>query len=256
MNASQIHIQQVYPGKISIQRLAPVWMVLVRPFLALGVQGIVVLLFKQLQIQSPMITVRNWWTVYGTLIDISCLILLFWLTKAEGINPLAMISFDPSRLKKDILLGLGIFLVVFPLTVIVGSVLGGILEYGTLQPTLPEGAFIRSLPLWAVLYSRIVWWPIWSFTEELTFQGYALPRLQAITKHTLASVLWVSFGWSLQHSFLPWINFQHALFLFIMFVPLTIALQLIYLRLRRLMPLIIGHWLMDFFSVLFMVQVA
>jgi membrane protease YdiL (CAAX protease family) len=102
----------------------------------------------------------------------------------------------------------------------------------------------------------LIWWPIWSFTEELTFQGYALPRLQSLTKHTWLSVLWVAFGWSLQHSFLPWINLEHALYLFIMFIPLTVALQLIYLRLRRLMPLIIAHWLMDLFSVLFMIQIA
>lgn len=243
-------------GKVSLLRLAPVWMVLVRPTLALSMQGMVVLLFRQFQIQSPTVAVRNWWTVYGTLLDIACLALLFWLTRAEGISLFSLTSFDKGRIKKDILFGVGIFVIVFPLTVIGGSLLAGVLAYGTLQPTLPEGGFIRSLPLWAVLYSRIIWWIIWSFTEELTFQGYALPRLRTLTKHAWLAVLWVSFGWSLQHSFLPFINFQHALFLFIMFVPLTLALQLIYLRLRRLMPVIVAHWLMDLFSVLFMVQVA
>jgi uncharacterized protein len=256
MNARQINIQQVHSGKLSIPRLAPVLMVLIRPILALSVQGIIVLLLRQFQIQSPTVAVRNWWTVYGTLVDLVCLILLFRLTKVEGINLFSLRSFDRSRLKHDILLGLGIFMVVFPITVIGGSLLAGLLAYGTFQPTLPEGGFIRSLPLWAVVYSRIIWWVIWSFTEELTFQGYALPRLQTLTKHTWLAVLWVSFGWSLQHSFLPWINWQHALFLFVTFVPLTLALQLIYLRLRRLMPVIVAHWLMDLFSVLFMVQVA
>jgi membrane protease YdiL (CAAX protease family) len=235
--------------------MAPVMMVLARPILALAVQGIFVVLLTQLQVQAPTVTVRNWWTVYGTLIDIACLALLFWLTKAEGISLFSLTSFDKRKLTKDILFGVGIFIVVFPLAVFGGSLLAGILAYGAIQPALPEGAFIRSLPLWAVLYSRIIWWAIWSFTEELTFQGYALPRLQALTKHKWLAVAWVAFGWSLQHSFLPFINFQHALYLFIMFVPLTFALQLIYLRLGRLMPVIIAHWLMDLTSVLFMVQV-
>ncbi|MCL4274856.1 MAG: CPBP family intramembrane metalloprotease [Anaerolineales bacterium] len=255
MNAPRAVAKQSY-SKPSIVQLAPVWMVLVRPALALIMQGIIVLLFSQLQIQSPTVAVRNWWTVYGTLIDIVCLALIFWLTRTEGINLFSLISFDKSRLKKDIPLGIGIFIVVFPLAVFGGSLLAGILAYGTFQPTLPEGAFIRSLPLWAVLYSRILWWIIWSFTEELTFQGYALPRLQALTKHKWLAMAWVTFGWSLQHSFLPFINFQHALFLFIMFVPLTLALQLIYLRLGRLVPVIVAHWLMDLSSVLFMLQVV
>ncbi len=174
----------------------------------------------------------------------------------EGIRLLDLVSFEKSRLKTDILTGLGIFIIVFPLTVFGGGMLASWLAYGSLQPALPEGAFIRTLPLLAVLYSRVLWWPLWSFTEELTYQGYALPRLQALTRRTWLSVALVCFGWSLQHSFLPWINFQHAVYLFITFVPLTIALQLIYLRLHRLTPLIIGHWLMDLASVLFMVQVG
>jgi hypothetical protein len=34
------------------------------------------------------------------------------------------------------------------------------------------------------------------------------------------------------------------------------CLELIYLRVRRLVPLIIGHWLMDLMSVLYMLQVG
>ena len=256
MSTSQVSVQDSHSGRLDIPRVAPAIMVLARPALALAAQGIFVVLLTQLQVQAPTVTVRNWWTVYGTLIDIVCLALLFWLTKAEGISLFSLTSFNKSRLSKDILLGIGIFIVIFPLAVFGGSLLAGTLAYGTIQPVLPEGAFIRSLPLWAVLYSRIIWWVIWSFTEELTFQGYALPRLQKFMKHKWLAVVWVGFGWSLQHSFLPFINVQHALYLFIMFVPLTLVLQLIYLRLGRLMPVIIAHWLMDLASVLFMIQVV
>ncbi len=147
-------------------------------------------------------------------------------------------------------------MIVFPVTVFGGGMLAQLIAYGSLHPVLPEATFIRSLPLLGVLYSRILFWPIWSVTEELTYNGYALPRLRAMTGSPWMAVALVCFFWSIQHSFLPWVNPQHALYLFLTFVPLTIAMQAIYLRLRRLPPLILGHWLMDLFSVLFMLQIG
>ena len=194
--------------------------------------------------------------MYGTLIDLGCLALLFWLTSREGIRLRDLFGFTKNKLKIDISIGLGIFLIVFPLTVFGGGMLAELIAYGSLSPVLPEATFIRTLPVLAVLYSRLLWWPLWSVTEELTYDGYALPRLKALTKSTWFSVALVSFFWSLQHSFLPWVNPQHGLYLFLTFVPLTIALQLIYLRVKRLTPLIIGHWLMDLVSVLFMLQIG
>lgn len=255
LNNSPAAIQNRLAGGL-IPRFSLVLVLLARPGLALLAQGITLLFLMRADVPSPAVAVRSWWTVYGTLIDLGCLALLAWLVRREGIRLLDLLSFDRSKLKTDVLLGLGIFIVVFPLTVFGGGVLARLLAYGSLQPELPAGAFVRSLPLLAVLYSRLLWWPLWSFTEELTFQGYALPRLQALTKSTWFSVMLVSFCWSIQHSFLPWINLQHGAYLFLTFMPLTIALQLIYMRVRRLTPLIIGHWLMDLVSVLFLLQVG
>ncbi len=256
MTMLQANAQPIASKRVRVPTLAPVLIVLLRPVLAACLQGIAVLLFTGWGIQSPSTAVRNWWTVYGTFVDIGCLLVLFRLTRAEGISVFSLAGFDKAKLKKDILHGAGLFVILFPLAVGGGSVLAGLIAYGTVQPQLPEGAFMRLLPLWAVLFSRLLWWPIWSFTEELTYQGYALPRLRPLMKHTWLAVAWVSFGWAIQHSFLPWIDFRHALYLFAMFVPLTVAIQLIYLRLGRLMPLIVTHWLMDLSSVLFMLQVS
>jgi membrane protease YdiL (CAAX protease family) len=108
----------------------------------------------------------------------------------------------------------------------------------------------------AVLYSRLLWWPLWSVIEEMTYNGYALPRLVALTKSPWAAVAIVSFFYSIQHSFHSLATFQYGLYMFLLFIPLTVALELIYLRVRRLPPLIVGHWLMDLTSVLFMLQVG
>ncbi len=239
-----------------VPRFGPILMLVARPALALLAQALTLLILMQLNVSNAGVAVRNWWTVYGTLIDLGCLGLLVWLTRREGIRLRDLIAFSKSKLKTDIPIGLGIFMLVFPVTIFGGGMLAQWIAYGGLIPVFPEATYIRSLPLLGVLYSRILWWPLWSLTEELTYNGYALPRLTAITGSPWISVALVGFFWSIQHSFMPWVNPQHAFYLFLTFIPLTIANQLIYLRVRRLSPLILGHWLMDLFSALFMLQIG
>jgi membrane protease YdiL (CAAX protease family) len=238
--------------KLELTSFAPFLMVFARPILAILAQGLLIVLFVALK--QPSYNVTAWWTVYGTLIDIVCLILLVNLLKREGKSLFDLLSFNKGKIFSDVLIGLGIFIFVFPLAMAIGSILSSLMVYGSLEPNLPEGAYARELPLWAVLYSRIIWWVLWSFTEELTYQGYALPRIQVITGRKWVAVLIVGFGWALQHSFLPYITVSHSVWMFIMFFPLAVAMQLLYLKIKRLFPLIVAHWAMDLISVIFMVS--
>jgi hypothetical protein len=177
--------------------------------------------------------------------------LLLWLTRREGIRLLDLIGIVKSKLLSDIPRGLGLFILIFPITIFGGGMLARLIAYGQLNPEFPENTYIHTLPLVALLYSRNLWWPIWSATEEITYIGYALPRLIALTKSTWLSMVIVSFFFAIQHSFLMLAGFQFGLYMFITFIPLTIAMELAYLRIRRLPPLIVAHWLMDLSNVLF-----
>jgi hypothetical protein len=237
-----------------IPRYGPILMLFARSAFILLAQCLTFLVFLGLNIQNAAVIIRNWWPVYGTLVDFGCLALLIWLTRQEGIRLLDLIGFVKSKLKTEIPLGLGIFILVFPVTVFGGGMLAQWIAYGQLNPEFPEYTFIRTLPLVALLYSRILWWPIWSATEEMTYNGYALPRLIAMTKSHWLSVAIVSFFFSIQHSFLMLAGLRFGFYMFLTFVPLTITLELIYLRIRRLPPLIVAHWLMDLSNVLFLCQ--
>jgi hypothetical protein len=201
-----------------IPRYGPMLMLFARPALILIAQGITFLILRQLSVPNATVAIRNWWSVYGTLVDFGCLGLLIWLTRREGIRLLDLVSFVKSKLKIDFALGLGIFIIVFPVSVFVFGRLAMQLTYGSLNPVLPEGTFIRILPLLAVLYSRILWWPLWSATEELTYNGYALPRLAALTRSPWLSVLIVAFFFSIQHSFWPRPP-SGRIYMFLIFVP-------------------------------------
>ncbi len=225
-----------------------------RPLLLFIAHLIFAVVFAVLGDKTPFKTAGPYWSVYGTIADIGCLLLLKVGMQKEGMRIADLISFDKKKLPKDILWGLGIWFA-GGLIVILGSKLAGIITYGSFTPIFPEGAYIRKLPLWAVLYSRIIWWIIWSVTEELTYNGYLLPRLQIVFGSKWKALILVCFSWSLMHCFLPFINLQHALYMFIMFIPLTLFLSIMYLVFRRLTPLIIGHWLMDLGNVFLMTTI-
>jgi len=113
----------------------------------------------------------------------------------------------------------------------------------------------RVLPLWGVVYSFSVWWLVWSPTEEMTYNGYALPRIEVLCGSRWRAIAIVGFWWALQHSFIPFIlDWKYVVWRFVGFLPGVVAFTLIYMRIRRLPPLILAHWMMDFSALFFTLQ--
>ena len=233
----------------------PLLVVVGRSALMFVAQGIVAAVLALQGNRTAWLSAGAWWTIYGTLIDLGCLILMWWFVRREGITLRNLIGPIRWRYGRDIFVGIGLFLLVFPLFV-GGGVLSGLAFYGTLQVTAYPGILGgRVLPVWAVIYSLSLWWMIWSPTEEMTYQGYVLPRIHALSGRAWIAVLVVSFWWSLQHSFLPFIpDLRFVLWRFLAFLPGVIAFTLVYLRTRRLAPLILAHWLMDISAAVMTIQ--
>jgi len=233
----------------------PLLLVTGRSALSLVAQALVAAVFAVRGDPAPWLSAAPWWTVYATLVDLGCLALMWKFTRAEGITLRDLIG--PIRWQggRDLYAGLGLNLLVFPLFV-GGGVLSSLLVYGSLHVDVYPGLlFGRVLPVWAVLYSRSLWWLIWSPTEEMTYQAYALPRIQELSGRAWVAVAVVGFWWAIQHSFLPFIpDWRNAIWRFLAFVPGVIGFMLIYLRTRRLAPLIVAHWAMDIAAAVMTIQ--
>lgn len=233
-----------------IPRYGPLLVLAARSAFILLAQGLTLLFFSALDVPNATIVIRNWWPVYGTLVDLGCLAILYYLTRREGILLSDLIGFDKSKFKSEVLLGIGLFVLIFPITIFGGGFLARLIAYGTINVEFPQYTFDdRILPLLPLLYARFLWWTVWSATEEMTYNGYALPRLIAITKSRWLSVAVVAFFFALQHSFLMLAGWRFFVYMFITFLPLSVAMLLAYLKLRRLPPLIVAHWLMDLSNV-------
>ncbi len=214
-------------------------------------QAIFAVIFALKGHPSPWRAAAPYWTVYGTMVDVGCLLLMWKFTRTEGITIRSLLGPIRWRHACDLFAGLGRYLLIFPLFV-GGGLLSAWLCYGTLQPDPFPGILGgRVLPLWAIIYSCSMWWMIWSPTEEITYQAYLLPRFVALSGRTWVAVVVVGFWWSIQHCFLPFIpDWRSSLWRFLAFVPGVIGFILIYLRTRRLAPLILAHWMMDITAVI------
>lgn len=216
-------------------------MLFARPGLAVVAQALVAGIFVLRGSPTPWRATEPWLPVYGTLIDAGCLMLLWRLTRRENIGLFDLVGFERTRLVRDVLLGLAI--VPLSLAFIFGGVYAaGWLVYGTLTTPYMFG----SLPLPAALYGVLVFPFIWGLTEQMTYNGYLLPRFQVLFRSTSLAIIVVAFVWSLQHAFMPLIfDQQYMAFRLLSSVPNSVLQTILYLRLRRVLPLAIAHALLD-----------
>ena len=240
--------QRVRSG--SIGWAGPLLLTPARSALMLLVQACVAATFFMRGNPSPWRAQAPWWTVYATLVDIGCLLLLGRQTRLEGIRVIDLFGIDRSRLGREVLWGLLYLVVLFPIVVAGGTELASWLVYRTTQlspATLAPGLLSdRQLPPWAVGYSLSVFWLVWSPTEEVIYQAYCAARLRALTGRTWVTVTVVGFWWAFQHSLFPLVlDWRLIVFRFLQFLPLVVVAQLIYLRTRCLPRMIIMHWPMD-----------
>lgn len=219
----------------------PALMLFARSAFAVAAQGLVAAIYLTQGSPTPWHDAGAWLPVYGTLIDAACLGLLWWLARRERITLVGLSGFDRKRLERDLLLGLAL---IPPSLVLIlgGNFASSFLVYGNLNAPDVFG----SLPLLPALYAVLVFPLIWGITEQTTYNGYLLPRLQVLSRSTGIAVAAVAFSWSFQHAVMP-LTFDGDFMLYRALAPIPFSTFqcLLYLRMRRIVPLATAHWLMD-----------
>lgn len=228
----------------------PLLLVVTRSCVWMASLGAVALIFLARHSARPWHQACYWWSVCFTSADIVCILAMRHYTRREGIRLRDLLG--PIRLRwgRDIFLGLGCYLIIFPF-----HMAGGYSSQRFFYAAQPNPAdFIvhsHALPLWATIYSLAVMWVVNAPVEEMTYQAYVLPRLQALTGRAWIAVSVVAFFWAAQHCALGFTPDLRSLACrFCAFLPGTLVAIAIYVRVRRLAPLIVAHWLMDLGAVL------
>jgi membrane protease YdiL (CAAX protease family) len=235
----------------SLNNRRPSWpgsllMLAARLGFAVAVQAVVACVLFLRGEATPWLSAAPWWTVYGTLIDVGCLLaLIYWMRRERG-RLSDLVDMQPARLGRDFLIGLAYAAGILPFAVL-GGFLGTALIYGPALGPIPIGP----LPLVGALYSFLIWPVVWASTEEVTYLGYVLPRLEILTGRTSLAFMMVVFFWSVQHCAMPLrLDLRFMLWRAITSLPVVAVLSLIFIRTRRLPPLIVAHWTADALAVL------
>ena len=239
LKARSTYVRRSQPGTLTWR--GPALMLFARTGFAIGAQALVAGVFALRASPTPWHDAEPWLPVYGTLIDAGCLALLWRLTRREGIRLVDLSGFERARLGRDVLLGLAIVPASLAF-ILAGIYATGWLLYGTLTPPYLYG----SLPLPAALCGVLVFPFVWGLTEQMTYNGYLVPRFQVLCGRTSGAIAIVAFVWSLQHAFMP-LTFdpKYMVFRLLSPVPHTLFVTLLYLRLRRVVPLAVAHALLD-----------
>ncbi len=224
----------------------PALMLFARSICAIAAQALVAGIFARRSPPTPWHDAEPWLPVYGTLIDAGCLVLLWRLTRREGIGLFDLVGFERARLVRDVFVGFALIPVSLAF-ILGGNYATGWLLYGTLTPAY----FFGPLPLPAALYGVLVWPFIWGLTEQMTYNGYLVPRFQVLWRSTSRAVGCVAFAWSFQHVVMP-LTFDARFMAYRLLspVPFSVFQTFLYLRLRRLVPFVVVHALLDGASVL------
>jgi hypothetical protein len=219
----------------------PALMLFARTVFGVGAQAVAAGVFLLNASPNPWHAAEPWLPVYATLIDLGCLALMWWLARREGIGLFDLVGFERRRLARDVLLGLAIVPVELAV-ILAGVYAAGWLVYGTLTPPL----LFEALPGPATAYAAVVFPVLWGLTEQMTYNGYLLPRFKVLLGSTRLAVACVAFVWALEHAFLPFtLDPRYMASRLLGALPNAVFQTLLYLRLRRLVPLAIAHALLD-----------
>ncbi len=234
-------------GRISWAGLA--LMLCARSILSFLAQALVAGAYALQSSADPWLAAARWLPIYAGLIDAGCLAALWWLTRREGIALFDLMSFDRSRWGRDVLLGLALIPARLAF-IYFGIWSSSELIFGTSAPP----ALFRPLPLIPAIYAVLVFPAIWGITEEMTYNGYVLPRFQVLSRSTVLAVVLVALVWSFQHVLQPMtFHPDYMLYRLLSPIPHSVFVCVAYLRIRRLLPFVIGHWLMNAGDVLVVV---
>ncbi|MBE5883832.1 MAG: CPBP family intramembrane metalloprotease [Lachnospiraceae bacterium] len=184
--------------------------------------------------------ISNIWSIVASVVNIAIILLLVFITRKNG-GYKKLINYEkgkstPKQITKMIFiilfLGMG------------GMYLAGFLCYGVIPYFAPM--MIAPIPLWIAIINILILPISTALAEDGLYLGCGVNQI----KNKYIAIFVPAFFFALQHSFIPTLfDVRYIVYRFLSFLPLTILLCMHYHKHRNPLPIIIGHALIDVFTV-------
>lgn len=181
------------------------------------------------------------WSIVASIVNILLILLLLTLTKVSGSSFLELINYQKGNTKtKDIII---ISLIVICLGM-GGMYISGLLFYQKIP--YMDSNMIAPIPLWLAITNFFVLPISTAIAEDGLYLGCGVNNIN----NKYLKVIIPGFFFALQHSFIPFVlDIKFMGYRFLCFLPLTILLSFIYSKKKNPMPIMLGHALIDVFTV-------
>ena len=204
------------------------------------------LFFILIFIISSVITERSFdeissiWSVVASVVNIATILLLVFITKKNG-GYKKLINYEKGKATPKQIKGM-IFLIL--LLGMGGMYLAGFLCYGSIPYLAPM--MIAPIPLWLAVLNLFILPVTTALAEDGLYLGCGVGRI----KNKYVAILVPAFFFALQHSFIPTLfDARYIAYRFLYFLPLTILLCMHYRKHRNPLPILVGHAVIDVFTV-------
>ncbi len=217
--------------------LVPFLIPLLRPLLFIS-GGLSLLLIPRFSGKN-LEEVSLYWPLVCIIINIVTITILKIVISKDGLKyrDLIMHNHIPEGMTKKLLTAIPLMLILG-----IGGLVGiSVMVYGYM-PVISS----QPLPVWAAIIVLLLLPSTIVFAEIPLYVGFSSPGLKKATNSELFSIAYPLFFYALQHSFMPLLfDFQHIISRFLMFIPLLVFIGIWYSRGKGLLPLIIGHGILD-----------
>ena len=180
------------------------------------------------------------WSIVASAVNIALILLLVLITRKNG-GYKALINYEKGKTTaKHVIL----MIVIVVLIGMSGMYLAGFICYGKIPYLAPM--LIAPIPLWLAIINFFVLPISTAIAEDGLYLGCGVNQI----KNKTLAIIVPAFFFALQHSFIPTLfDWKHIVYRFLSFLPLTILLCMHYYKRRNPLPIMIGHAVIDVFTV-------
>lgn len=235
-------ILSVHTNRQSIKSSNVYFSLVMRSLLFLVFGLIFVGIFTLQGSDHPFQEAEKWWPFQAIFANLFTFIIIRSFLKKEGGQYRSLFHTPVDKSRKKVREYVALLL----LGIVGGAVPLYLFSYLLLGSIIPPTTHFQALPIEYAAMALILFPLSNALVETPAYIGYALPRLQELSGRIYVPIMVAGLGLALQHVFLPIVlQPDYMWWRLVSFIPLAIILGLFFTKTKRLMPIVIIHFLMD-----------